>query len=69
MLGAELREVRVKRGVSARTAAEQAGVSPSALTSIERGDRYPSLETLEALATCYGIKIVIGPSETHLEPV
>jgi XRE family transcriptional regulator, regulator of sulfur utilization len=69
MIGAELREVRVKRGVSARMAAAQAGLSPSALTSIERGERYPTLETLEALAECYGIRIVITPTDTHLEAV
>jgi transcriptional regulator with XRE-family HTH domain len=69
MIGEELRAIRERRGLSARTVATQAGVSPSSLTSIERGDRYPTLETLESLAECLRINVVIGPHETIIEPL
>jgi transcriptional regulator with XRE-family HTH domain len=69
MIGEELRAVRERRGVSARKAAREAGISSSTLQAIESGARYPSLRTLEALAECLRINIVIGPHETVLEPL
>lgn len=69
MIGEELRAIRERRGASAAECARNAGVSRSALTAIERGERYPSLETLEALAQCLRINIVIGPDETIIEPL
>jgi transcriptional regulator with XRE-family HTH domain len=69
MIGQELRAIREQRGISARLIAAEAGISRSALTAIERGERYPSLETLEALASCLRINIVIGPTETVIEPL
>jgi transcriptional regulator with XRE-family HTH domain len=69
MIGEELRAIREKRGVSARTMAREAGISSSTLQAIESGARYPSLRTLEALAECLRISIVIGPAETIIEPL
>lgn len=68
-LGRELRALREGRGLSARYAAGMAGLSPSALTSIERGERYPSLETLEALCGVLRVTVIVGPRETFLEPL
>jgi transcriptional regulator with XRE-family HTH domain len=68
MIGEELRAVRLKRGLSARKVTTAAGISPSTLTAIESGARYPSLRTLETLAKCLRVSIVIGPDETTIEP-
>jgi transcriptional regulator with XRE-family HTH domain len=67
MLGAELRQAREKRGLSVRELARAAGLSAEAVSAIERGQRYPSLRTLECLAAALQITIVIGPEETILE--
>lgn len=67
MLGAELRTIREGQGLSLRAAAERAGLSREALSSLERGARYPTLRTLEALCTVLNIRIVITPEETIIE--
>lgn len=68
MLGDELRQTREKQGLSVREVARLAGLSAEAVSAIERGQRYPSLRTLEGLAQALRITIVIGPEETILEP-
>lgn len=68
MLGAELRAVRQQRGLTIEQVAERAKMSRAAIGAVERGVRYPSLETLEGLAEALDIRIVIGPLETHIEP-
>jgi transcriptional regulator with XRE-family HTH domain len=67
MLGQELRVIRERRGLTVRTAAGLASISAEALSALERGDRYPSLRTLESLAEVLRIRIVIGPDETVVE--
>jgi transcriptional regulator with XRE-family HTH domain len=69
MLGDELRQVRERRGLSAREVARQAGISVETLSAWERGRRYPSLQSLEALAPVLRIRVVIGPDETFVETV
>lgn len=69
MLGAELREIRERRGISQPQAARHSGISLSALKAIESGERYPTLRTLEGLAECYGISVVIGPVETVIDSI
>lgn len=69
MLGAELRGVRERRGLSLRDCAADAQISVSALKAIESGQRYPTLRTLEKLAQCLNVTVVIGPHETFIEPV
>lgn len=68
MIGIELREIRERRGFTVRELAEQASLSAEAISAIERGTRYPSLSTLETLANCLRVNIVIGPDETIIEP-
>lgn len=67
MLGEELSLIRERRGLSIRDLSAESGVSREAISAIERGVRYPSLQTLEALAHVLNISIVIGPSETVIE--
>jgi len=66
-LGAELRRIRERRGLTVRELAIRAGLSAEAVSAIERGVRYPSLHSLECLAQALEIRVVIGPSETILE--
>lgn len=67
MLGRELYNARERRGFSVRELSAESGVSREAISAIERGDRYPSLQTLEALVHVLNITVVIGPNETVVE--
>lgn len=67
MLGSELRSLRLRRELSLRQVAHDAGISPSTLAQFETGQKYPTLATLEGIAGALEIKFVIGPRETHLE--
>lgn len=66
-LGSDLRKARERRGFGVRELAALAGLSAEAVSAVERGARYPSLPTLEALAAVLEIRIVVGPSETIVE--
>lgn len=68
MLGEEIKKWRERRGLSMQDLARHAHISREAIGAIERGDRYPNLRTLEAIADCLKITFVIGPTETHIEP-
>lgn len=67
MLGEDIRRAREAAGLGVRELAAITGLSPEAISGIERKRRYPSLQTLEALATALNIRIVIGPDETIIE--
>lgn len=49
-IGERLREARLERGLSVRALSEAAGVSKSAISSIETGEHDPSCTTVERLA-------------------
>ncbi|GAA0988144.1 cupin domain-containing protein [Acrocarpospora macrocephala] len=57
MIGDRLHELRTARGMSLRVLAQQAGVSPTLLSQIERGVTEPSLATLRRLAGVFGESI------------
>jgi transcriptional regulator with XRE-family HTH domain len=69
MLGDDLRRLRRLRGLTLGQVAEAAGISLDGLKKIESGARYPSLRTLETLAECLHMNVVIGPAETIIEPL
>lgn len=54
-LGAQLRALRVARGLSQEQLAEELGVSPRYLAGVERAERNMSLATVEALAEQLGV--------------
>jgi transcriptional regulator with XRE-family HTH domain len=54
VIGDRLRELRTARGMSLRVLAEQADVSPTLLSQVERGITEPSLATLRRLAGVFG---------------
>lgn len=53
-IGAAVRATRTRRGLSVRALAAAAGISPSALSQIERGTKNPSLTTIRRLASAMG---------------
>jgi transcriptional regulator with XRE-family HTH domain len=56
-LGQRLRVVRQERGLSQRALAEQADVSPNAISLIERDEISPSVATLQRLAAALSVKM------------
>jgi transcriptional regulator with XRE-family HTH domain len=54
MIGDQLRLLRIRRGLSLRALAAEAGVSATLLSQIERGVTEPSLATLRRLAGVFG---------------
>lgn len=59
-----LRELRQERGQRLKDVSEIAGISIPYLSDLERGRTNPSLETLQTLASAYGISV-----HDLLEPV
>lgn len=56
-LGDRIRQLRSSRGLSQERLAELADLSRDAVSRIERADREPRLETLDALAQALGIEL------------
>ncbi|GEA16250.1 MAG: hypothetical protein PWR22_2341 [Moorella sp. (in: firmicutes)] len=61
-LGERLRLLREKKGKSLSTLAEEAGISISYLSEIERGNVYPAIDTLKKITTVLDVPLstVIG---------
>lgn len=55
-IGRRVRAIRGERGLSARTVAAAAQISPSLLSGIERGTASPSLVSLVAIAEALGVR-------------
>lgn len=66
-LGEDLSSIRKRRGLGVRELSARSGVSREAISAIERGVRYPSLQTLEALVHVLNVSVIIGPNETVIE--
>jgi transcriptional regulator with XRE-family HTH domain len=61
-----LREKRLARGLSLRQAAQEAGVSPTTFSRVERGDHLPDRENLLQLANWVGMtleQVASAPAE------
>lgn len=56
-LGAYIRRLRTERGWTLQALAEQVGITPSALSQIERGQIEPSLSTLWQLSEALGVTL------------
>lgn len=65
-LGSKLRRAREARELTLRAAAEKSGLSIEALSAIERGERYPSLRTLEALCMALTLQVVVTADDTTI---
>lgn len=57
LIGPRLRQVRQERHLSQRELAAQAGVSPNAISLIERDEISPSVTTLQRLAAALNVKM------------
>jgi transcriptional regulator with XRE-family HTH domain len=58
-IGDEIRRRRIAQGLSLEALADRSGLSPNYIGSLERGQRDPSLSTLEAVA----IGLELEPAE------
>jgi transcriptional regulator with XRE-family HTH domain len=56
-LGAAIRELRTKKGVSLEVLAADAGISKNMLSLIERGEGNPSWSTVDGIAAALGISV------------
>ena len=65
-LGEQLRAFREAQGKTLQDIAGE-GVSESSLGRIERGERNPSVKTLERVVSVLNCRIVIEPEATHVE--
>ena len=54
-LGARIREIRKRHGLSQEALAAKAGLSVSYISMLERGQRTPPLDTLESLAKALSV--------------
>jgi transcriptional regulator with XRE-family HTH domain len=63
VVGARLRHLRRRRGLTLVEAASRAGISPQYLSEVERGRKDPSSEVLAAVAGALGEQLV---EVTHL---
>jgi transcriptional regulator with XRE-family HTH domain len=57
-LGPRLRELRARRGLSIKAAAERAGISPSFLSLVERSQSDLAMSRLMRLLTLYGASLI-----------
>jgi len=57
VLGPRLREIRVSRGLSLRELARRLDLSPSTISQIETGKLQPSVRTLYALVSEFGVTV------------
>lgn len=55
-LPATLREVRHARGLSVTEAAERSGLHKGRISELERGERSPRQDELDALSAAYGVR-------------
>lgn len=55
--GANLRKVRLAKGISQEDLAEQADLHRTYVSSVERGERNVTLETIEKLAKALGVSM------------
>jgi transcriptional regulator with XRE-family HTH domain len=57
MIGVRIAEVRKKKGMTQKKLAEKMGISPTYLSSIERGKENPTLDMLIILAKSLGVDL------------
>jgi transcriptional regulator with XRE-family HTH domain len=60
MIGDVIRDMRQLAGLSQRELAVRSGVAQPGLSQLERGQRSPTVRTLERIARALGCDLVIG---------
>ena len=56
-LGGEIKNIRIKRGLSQEQLAERANMNPTHLGHIEQGVREPRFKTLIKIANALGVRV------------
>jgi transcriptional regulator with XRE-family HTH domain len=56
IVAARIKALRAKRKLTQQELADACELSVSYISMLERGERSPPLDTLEALATAFGVK-------------
>ena len=54
-IGQRLKDLRIERKMTQKQLADRLGLATSTISSYESGDRYPTLDTLAALARIYHV--------------
>jgi len=57
LLGARIKEIRLKKGITQETLSEQVDINHKYLSSIERGKENPTLNTLIGLAQALDVNL------------
>lgn len=68
-VGGRIRDLRQSRGISARALAKTLGISPSAVSQIERGVMQPSVSRLIAITDALGVPLVAAFDPASDRPV
>ena len=68
-LGSKLRAIRDERHLSQRELAQQAGLSPNAISLIERDEHSPSVATLQSLAAALHVRMSYFFDDEEPRPV
>lgn len=58
-VGESIRDLRTERGLSIRDLANQAGVTPAAVSRWESGKRVPTVENYNKLITALGAELTV----------
>ena len=68
MFAKNLKYYRLRKQMSKKELADKAGVTPMAITNYEKGDRRPSMEILQALASALDVRVsdFLMTSDEHL---
>lgn len=56
-VGKRIRDLREKRGWKKGTLATKAGVAPSYISILEKGEKCPTVETLDSICFAFGISL------------
>ena len=69
LLGKRIKELRKRAGLTQEKLAELINIETTSLSGIESGRHFPSLPTLEKIATNLNVKLKTLFDFTHLKPI
>lgn len=64
---AQLRDLRKAAGLSQQQVEQRHGIKAVVVGSYERGDRHPSIDSLQALLDVYGYQLVAVPRDRTVD--
>lgn len=57
LFGERIKELRIKKGMTQEDVAKTMGIDPKSFGRIERGERFPSLDAIEYIASALSVEI------------